>query len=602
MPITPTYPGVYIEEISSGVRTITGVATSITAFFGRARRGEKDKATTIHSFGEFERIFGGLWIQSQLGFAVRDFYLNGGSEAIIVRLYHAEEGDGAKASKSKVSAGGVKLEAAYEGAWGANLRASVDMESVSDEVALSLGVTKTDLFNLAVLDAGPGGTSERFLNLTVKESARLVDRVLKAESKLVRWDGTLDPSSPPTVAKDSDAVTKAEAALVAAKKALEDKLIADPAADVTAEKQSFKQSLKKSSTYKDRATLNLEENDGKKTTEMQSDFSWGDLNDGSAELKISGKEIYISAKAKNDFIRNQQGSSMKGYDDEIKFYAQTPSDGSVLMMAIQKIIPAAKKELQVRLPKLATKEEGFKILKDRTKDFKVNESNYSQKITLTCLTSYDLKSEVKGKTIDENFKFNFSDLSDYKLSVSKEVIKITAKVIDNKKFIKYTKDGVLQNYDNSIDFILGDLEDARYLAEALPAISKGCKSNVTVGDFNSLVSKLKSIENPKQELILQDGSDKCKWKFTTTMAESKKTVETISEWNLYDIDPKKIDIDVSGKTVGITAYTLNKEKFIKQTKDSKSGFSSEINLIINDIEDAQKALATFKNLVEGCKK
>ena len=372
--------------------------------------------------------------------------------------------------------------------------------------------------------------------------------------------------------------------------------------DVTAEKQSFKQSLKKSSTYKDRATLNLEENDGKKTTEMQSDFSWGDLNEGSAELKISGKEIYISAKAKNDFIRNQQGSSMKGYDDEIKFYAQTPSDGSVLMMAIQKIIPAAKKELQVRLPKLATKEEGFKILKDRTKDFKVNESNYSQKITPTCLTSYDLKSEVKGKTIDENFKFNFSDLSDYKLSVSKEVIKITAKVIDNKKFIKYTKDGVLQNYDNSIDFILGDLEDARYLAEAVPAISKGCKSNVTVGDFNSLVSKLKSIENPKQELILQDGSDKCKWKFTSTMAESKKSVETISEWNLYDIDPKKIDIDVSGKTVGITAYTLNKEKFIKQTKDSKSGFSSEINLIINDIEDAQKALATFKNLVEGCKK
>ena len=245
MPITPTYPGVYIEEISSGVRTITGVATSITAFFGRARRGEKDKATTIHSFGEFERIFGGLWIQSQLGFAVRDFYLNGGSEAIIVRLYHAEEGDGAKASKSKVSAGGVKLEAAYEGAWGANLRASVDMESVSDEVALSLGVTKTDLFNLAVLDAGPGGTSERFLNLTVKESARLVDRVLKAESKLVRWDGTLDPSSPPTVAKDSDAVTKAEAALVAAKKALEDKLIADPAADVTAEKQKVSEAQKK---------------------------------------------------------------------------------------------------------------------------------------------------------------------------------------------------------------------------------------------------------------------------------------------------------------------------------------------------------------------
>ena len=93
MPATHSYPGVYIEEIPSGVRTITGVATSITAFIGRARRGPVNKATTINSFGDFERIFGGLWADSALGYAVRDFYLNGGSQAIIVRLYHLEPGD-----------------------------------------------------------------------------------------------------------------------------------------------------------------------------------------------------------------------------------------------------------------------------------------------------------------------------------------------------------------------------------------------------------------------------------------------------------------------------------------------------------------------------
>jgi Bacteriophage tail sheath protein len=88
MPVQPTYPGVYIEEIPSGVRTITGVATSITAFIGRALRGPTDKAVTINSYGDFERLYGGLWIGSALGFAVRDFYLNGGSQAIIVRLFH----------------------------------------------------------------------------------------------------------------------------------------------------------------------------------------------------------------------------------------------------------------------------------------------------------------------------------------------------------------------------------------------------------------------------------------------------------------------------------------------------------------------------------
>jgi phage tail sheath protein FI len=88
MPVTTTYPGVYVEEIPSGVRTITGVATSITAFIGRAKRGPTDDPITINSYGDFERVFGGLWADSTLGYAVRDFYLNGGSQAIVVRLYH----------------------------------------------------------------------------------------------------------------------------------------------------------------------------------------------------------------------------------------------------------------------------------------------------------------------------------------------------------------------------------------------------------------------------------------------------------------------------------------------------------------------------------
>jgi phage tail sheath protein FI len=88
MPITPTYPGVYVEEISSGVRPITGVATSITAFIGRALRGPVDEPIVINSYGDFERVFGGLWTPSTMSFAVKDFYLNGGAQAVIVRLYN----------------------------------------------------------------------------------------------------------------------------------------------------------------------------------------------------------------------------------------------------------------------------------------------------------------------------------------------------------------------------------------------------------------------------------------------------------------------------------------------------------------------------------
>jgi phage tail sheath protein FI len=228
MPVTPTYPGVYIEEIPSGVRTIVGVATSITAFIGRARQGPTDEAITINGFGDFERTFGGLWIESKLGFAVRDFFLNGGAQAIIVRLYNDDTGDGAKPSQTKLTVGGLKLIAAQKGKVGAYLRVTVDKDNVSADVAAAMGLTKADLFNLTVTNAAPGGSSERYLNLSAKDGPRRVDRVLAAESSLVRWDGDY-PSPEPTVTPAKDPVTAAADALKTKQKDLLDKQIAGTA-------------------------------------------------------------------------------------------------------------------------------------------------------------------------------------------------------------------------------------------------------------------------------------------------------------------------------------------------------------------------------------
>jgi phage tail sheath protein FI len=51
MPVQVSYAGVYVEEVSSGVRTITGVATSVIAFIGRAKRGPDNEAVVIDSYG-----------------------------------------------------------------------------------------------------------------------------------------------------------------------------------------------------------------------------------------------------------------------------------------------------------------------------------------------------------------------------------------------------------------------------------------------------------------------------------------------------------------------------------------------------------------------
>jgi phage tail sheath protein FI len=86
-----SYPGVYIQEVPSDVRTITPVETATTAFIGRALRGPVNKPVICNSYADFERVFGGLWLESKLGYAVNHFFSNGGSKAVIVRLFTARE-------------------------------------------------------------------------------------------------------------------------------------------------------------------------------------------------------------------------------------------------------------------------------------------------------------------------------------------------------------------------------------------------------------------------------------------------------------------------------------------------------------------------------
>lgn len=81
-----SYPGVYVQEVPSGVHTITGVSTSIAAFVGMMRRGRLGVPTRVLSFADYERKFGTDTATSEMTDQVRQFFLNGGREAWITRI------------------------------------------------------------------------------------------------------------------------------------------------------------------------------------------------------------------------------------------------------------------------------------------------------------------------------------------------------------------------------------------------------------------------------------------------------------------------------------------------------------------------------------
>jgi uncharacterized protein len=111
MPVSPTYPGVYIEEIPSGVRTIIGVPTSITAFVGRTTSGPTNTGITLTTFGDFERTFGGLDPDYPVSYAVSDFFAAGGTQAVVVRLFN-DAGRAAAAQVAQVTEDSAEATAA----------------------------------------------------------------------------------------------------------------------------------------------------------------------------------------------------------------------------------------------------------------------------------------------------------------------------------------------------------------------------------------------------------------------------------------------------------------------------------------------------------
>jgi len=208
MPIVTKYPGVYVQEIPSGVRTIIGVSTSTTAFIGYFKKGPMgtggNDAVRCLNFADFERAFGGLDEDSEASFAIYQFFLNGGTEAWVIRTASGDPTAARLDAKSPGTTGAVvlKMAAANPGTWGNALRVVIDYQA-----------NRTGEFNLIVNRVDPTKEpadlieSETFRNLVmVKGSANYVADKINENSRLLRvevsGDGPDRPAPTGTLSGD----------------------------------------------------------------------------------------------------------------------------------------------------------------------------------------------------------------------------------------------------------------------------------------------------------------------------------------------------------------------------------------------------------------
>jgi phage tail sheath protein FI len=194
MPVKPTYPGVYIEEIPSGVRSITGVSTSVAAFVDGFARGVLNRPVQLFSLSDLERELGGLDKDSAASYAVQQFFLNGGTECWVVRVGQGgiAASNGALLDSASPAVATLNVKAGRRirdllvedpGVWGDNLHLEVDYDTADP----------TTLFNLTVSEIVDSGgrkatrRSETFRNLSnVPGAASNAIEVVNDGSRLVQ--------------------------------------------------------------------------------------------------------------------------------------------------------------------------------------------------------------------------------------------------------------------------------------------------------------------------------------------------------------------------------------------------------------------------------
>ncbi len=185
MPVRPTYPGVYVEEIPSGVHTITGVSTSVAAFIGTFPKGLLDRAVQLFGIQDFEREYGGLDSGSETSYGIQQFFLNGGTECFVVRVADTTTAPKpALASTAIITNGftpavamlsataGRRIRgqpAANPGTWGDSLRVEIDYAARAPATAAETNTLFNATISLIRVDGDRTVTvaAEKFANLSL---------------------------------------------------------------------------------------------------------------------------------------------------------------------------------------------------------------------------------------------------------------------------------------------------------------------------------------------------------------------------------------------------------------------------------------------------
>ncbi|MAZ71984.1 MAG: hypothetical protein CMC70_02445 [Flavobacteriaceae bacterium] len=372
--------------------------------------------------------------------------------------------------------------------------------------------------------------------------------------------------------------------------------------DVNLIKKQYAQSMTGLETYPGKLEFKVSENNGKSATSETFQFNASTINPNSLLFNIDGEvfSVTMETSRKLKTIKYFKDGEQQNYTNDLKVVCESVEMARDFQKVMKEFIALSTTKFENSLQKVTTISEGIAIVNSLANKVVVNENSTSQNLSGDCVVTFQQNFENSKKNSINEYIFNFKDLNKNSVNYEtkgQEVI-LTVDTNGGNDFIKYTEDGEQKNFENALKFYASEVEDAIVIKNALQEIVELCNQEKPEYEGFSKAQKLDKLKENLQKVTINDvtfdqnlesDAEGVSVTFKKVEITSKKSEETISEFNLKDINPGSVTMDTSGKNVTVTASTYYMDKIIKFYEDGEiENYQNTIEIEANDIENARR--------------
>lgn len=361
--------------------------------------------------------------------------------------------------------------------------------------------------------------------------------------------------------------------------------------------------------------LSVTESGSKSSSEELFSFNLADININSINYKITGNKFAIrfETNQKAKYIGVSKDGQVKPYTDDITIATNNVDEARDLKTVLTLAVPLAVEKLKADMSASASGTNALQMLGTLTKDITTGTKQITQELTAQCsctLTQIEKDDKGSKKSV---YTFNWIDVNPLasKINVTSDRLFVTLSMNDGNKLIMHSEDGQFSGYEKDLKFYMPGVETARRTMFALSKAVETCKASYKDPFAEDLPSLTAWIMNNVKDATVEDVTMKQtlepaeqgqhnKLKYTVREMNSKGTgAEEVYEFNVSDINPQTVELEVKGKWLYVTMETAFKGKIIKYYKDGKiQPYASRVSFVMQDVDASRDMVSALKKTVK----